>query len=75
MLFRSNPDTPTIGIVLCADKDETMAKYSILADKENLYAANYLSYLPTEDELKAKLEFEREAIERRLLLEKEGEAE
>ena len=61
----------------CADGGWTVRqlerqKYSVLADKENLYAANYLSYLPTEEELKAKLEFERKAIERRLLLEKNG---
>ena len=68
-------DAPTIGIVLCSDKDESMVKYSVLADKENLYAANYMSYLPTEEELKAKLEFERNAIERRLLLEKDGDTE
>ncbi|MCL2188839.1 MAG: PDDEXK nuclease domain-containing protein [Defluviitaleaceae bacterium] len=64
-------DAPTIGIVLCTDKDESMVKYSVLADKENLYAANYMAYLPTEEELKEKLQYEREIIERRLLLDKE----
>ena len=71
---KQDSDAPTIGIVLCAAKDETMVKYSVLADKENLYAANYMSYLPTEEELKAKIKTEREIIERRLLLEKEGDA-
>jgi len=70
---KQSNDAPTIGIVLCTDKDESMVKYSVLADKENLYAANYMSYLPTEDELKAKLEFEREAIERRIQLGEDGD--
>ncbi|MCL2603933.1 MAG: PDDEXK nuclease domain-containing protein [Defluviitaleaceae bacterium] len=73
--IKQDNDAPTIGIVLCAGKDETIAKYSVLADKANLYAANYLSYLPTEDELKTEIKYQRETIERRLLLEKEGDAE
>jgi predicted nuclease of restriction endonuclease-like (RecB) superfamily len=72
-VVKQDNDAPTIGIVLCTDKDESMVKYSVLADKENLYAANYMAYLPTEEELKTKLEYERRAIERRLLLEKEGD--
>jgi len=65
-------DNPTIGIVLCADKDESIAKYSVLADKENLFASKYMMYLPTEEELKEELQRERELIERKLLLDKEG---
>jgi predicted nuclease of restriction endonuclease-like (RecB) superfamily len=61
-------DNPTIGIVLCADGDETIAKYSVLADKENLFASKYKLYLPTEEELKRELEREQEIIERRQLL-------
>ena len=57
-------DNPTIGIVLCADKDESIVKYSVLADNENLFASKYRLYLPTEEELKAELERERELIER-----------
>jgi len=72
---KQDNDAPTIGIVLCAGKDETIAKYSVLADKENLYAANYLSYLPTVDELKTEIKHQREAIERRLLLEKGDDSE
>jgi len=65
-------DNPTIGIVLCADKDESIVKYSVLSDNENLFASKYRLYLPTEDELKAELERERELIERKLA-EDEGE--
>jgi hypothetical protein len=57
-------DSPTIGIILCADKNEAMAKYSVLSDNENLFASKYMLYLPTEDELKRELEREREFIER-----------
>jgi len=62
-------DNPTIGIILCADKNETMAKYSVLSDKENLFASKYMLYLPTEEELKRELERERELMERQRELE------
>jgi predicted nuclease of restriction endonuclease-like (RecB) superfamily len=45
-------DNPTIGILLCSEKDETIVKYSILNDKDNLFASKYLLYLPKEEELK-----------------------
>jgi hypothetical protein len=66
-------DNPTIGIVLCADKNDTMAKYSVLSESENLFASKYMLYLPTEDELKRELERERELIERQKSLESEGD--
>ena len=56
-------DNPTLGIILCADKNETMAKYSVLSDKDNLLASKYKLYLPTEEELKNELERERQLIE------------
>ncbi|GHU91958.1 hypothetical protein FACS189476_12750 [Spirochaetia bacterium] len=56
-------DNPTIGIILCADKNDTMAKYSVLSDKERLFASKYMTYLPTEEELKKEIEREREIIE------------
>jgi predicted nuclease of restriction endonuclease-like (RecB) superfamily len=59
-------DNPTIGIVLCAGKDETIVKYSVLADNENLFASKYKLYLPTEEELKAEVERGRELIERQI---------
>ena len=65
-------DNPTLGIILCADKNETMAKYSVLSDKDNLFASKYLLYLPTEEELKKELEREREFIESKLREEKNG---
>jgi hypothetical protein len=66
-------DNPTIGIILCADKNETMAKYSVLSENEHLFASKYMLYLPTEEELKTELERERELIERQQSLESEDE--
>ena len=59
-------DNPTIGLVLVADKDESIVKYSILADKENLFASKYRLYLPTEEELRLEILRERELIERQI---------
>lgn len=63
---KQNDDNPTIGIVLCADRDESIVKYSVLADNENLFASKYRLYLPTEEELRTELQRERELIEREL---------
>lgn len=59
-------DNPTIGLVLVTDKDESIVKYSVLADNENLFASKYRLYLPTEEELKAELQRERKIIEHRI---------
>lgn len=55
-LKRSEGDNPTIGIVLCADTDEDIARYSILHGNEQLFASKYKLYLPTEEELRAEIE-------------------
>jgi len=49
-------DNPTIGIILCTEKDNTVVKYSVLNDNENLFVSKYQMYLPTEEELKAEIE-------------------
>jgi len=54
--IRQEDDNPTIGLILCADKNESIVKYSVLNDSENLFASKYLTYLPTEQELKAVIE-------------------
>lgn len=56
-------DNPTIGIVLCSDKNDTMVKYSVLSETDRLFASKYMLYLPTEEELKKELEQERRRIE------------
>lgn len=53
---RSEGDNPTIGIVLCSDTDEDIAKYSMLHGSEQLFASKYKLYLPTEEELRAEIE-------------------
>lgn len=55
-LKRSDGDNPTIGIVLCSDTDEDIARYSILHGNEQLFATKYKLYLPTEEELRAEIE-------------------
>ena len=49
-------DNPTIGILLCPDTDEDVARYSNLHASSQLYAAKYKTYLPSEDELKKEIE-------------------
>ncbi|MFK7108576.1 PDDEXK nuclease domain-containing protein [Flavobacterium oreochromis] len=51
-LKRGEGDNPTIGILLCAEKDETIVKYSVLNDKNNLFASQYMLYMPKEEDLK-----------------------
>ncbi len=58
-LQKQPDDNPTIGIILCADKEETVVKYSILNDSEQMFASQYRLYLPTEAELKQLLENDR----------------
>jgi len=53
---RGTDDNPTIGILMCADRDETIVKYSILEDSKHIFASKYLPYLPTEEEIRKELE-------------------
>lgn len=55
-LKRSEGDNPTIGIVLCSDTDEDIARYSVMHGNEQLFASKYKLYLPTEDELRTEIE-------------------
>lgn len=55
-LKRGEGDNPTIGILMCAERDETVVKYSILNDSQQIFASKYLPYLPTEEELRRELE-------------------
>lgn len=58
-LKRGEGDNPTIGIVLCADTDEDIARYSVMHGNEQLFASKYKLYLPTEDELRAEIEMQK----------------
>lgn len=55
----SNGDNPSIGILLCADKDETIVKYSVLSDSNKMFASKYLLYLPKEEDLKQLIDEDR----------------
>ena len=56
-------DNPTIGLILCSQKNETIARYSVLNESRQLFASKYILYLPTEEELVQELERERKLIE------------
>lgn len=64
-LKRGADDNPTLGIILCSDKDETLVHYSVLKDSEQLFASKYRTLLPSEEELAAEIERERLLIENR----------
>ena len=55
-LKRGPDDNPTLGIILCADKDETLVRYSILSESQQLFASKYRLILPSEEELRDELE-------------------
>lgn len=55
-LKKAPDDNPTLGIVLCSETDEDIAKYSILHGNEQLFASKYKLYLPTEEELREEIE-------------------
>lgn len=60
---KGDDDNPTIGLILCSQKSEAVVKYSVLTDSDQLFAAKYMDYLPTEAELKRELERERELVQ------------
>jgi len=55
-------DNPTVGIILCTEKDHTVVKYSVLSESRQLFAAKYKLYLPTEEELIEEIEREKALI-------------
>ena len=59
---RSPDDGPTVGIILCAQKDHTVVRYSVLHGNEQLFATKYKLILPSEEELRAELRREQEHI-------------
>jgi predicted nuclease of restriction endonuclease-like (RecB) superfamily len=61
--FKIPGDNPTIGLLLCSDKSEAVAKYSILSESRQIFASKYMLCLPTEDQLRREIERERHLIE------------
>ena len=64
--FKVSGDNPTVGLILCSDKSESVAKYSVLKESKQLFAAKYLNFLPSEEDLKKEIEKERKLIENKL---------
>ncbi|MDR2382923.1 MAG: PDDEXK nuclease domain-containing protein [Prevotellaceae bacterium] len=58
-LKRIDGDNPTLGIILCADTDEDIAKYSVLHGNEQLFASKYKIFLPSEEELRREIEHQK----------------
>jgi len=59
---KGEDDNPTIGLILCSEKSEAVAKYSVLSDSKQLFSSKYLPFLPTEEELQTELQRERELL-------------
>ncbi len=55
-LKRREDDNPTIGIIFCTDKDETIVRYSVLHESQQIFASKYMTVLPTVEELQKELE-------------------
>lgn len=68
-LYKNDDDNPTIGLILCSEKNEAVAKYSVLNDKTNMFASKYQFTLPTVEELEHQIEEERNRIESKGLIE------
>jgi predicted nuclease of restriction endonuclease-like (RecB) superfamily len=65
-LFATPEDNPTIGLILCTEKNETVARYSVLSDRKQIFASKYMLCLPTEEQLRVEVEKERRLIETNL---------
>jgi predicted nuclease of restriction endonuclease-like (RecB) superfamily len=61
--FKVEGDNPTVGLILCSSKSETVAKYSVLNESKQIFASKYLDFLPSEEELSLEIEKERKLIE------------
>lgn len=67
-LKRGEGDNPTVGLILCAERDEVVARYSVLHESQQLFASKYMLHLPSEEELQAELARERVQVEAQLAL-------
>ena len=62
-LKRTEGDNPTIGLILCTETSKDIAKYSVLHENPQLFAAKYLTYLPSEEDLKREIERQKEIFQ------------
>lgn len=65
--FKVPGDNPTIGLILCSDKSEAVARYSVLHESRQIFASRYLQFLPTEEELQLEIAKERRLVEAHLV--------
>ncbi len=56
-------DNPTLGLILCTDKNHTIVKYSVLSEGKQIFASKYRLYLPDEESLKEEIQRERDFLE------------
>jgi predicted nuclease of restriction endonuclease-like (RecB) superfamily len=61
-LKRSEGDNPTVGLILCAERDEVVARYSVLNEGKQLFASRYMTVLPSEEALRAEIERETQRV-------------
>jgi len=71
--LRGEGDNPTLGLILCSERNAAVAKYSLLADKSQLFASKYRLVLPTEEELRAELERDRAMLEQGCAMEADAD--
>jgi predicted nuclease of restriction endonuclease-like (RecB) superfamily len=64
---RRPDDNPTIGLILCSERNETVAKYSVLKDSQQLFASKYITQLPSEELLRLEVQKERERLEAEMI--------
>lgn len=62
-LKRKEGDNPTIGILLCSETSEDIARYSVLHDNDRLFMSKYLTYLPTKEQLRAEIEKQKDIFQ------------
>ena len=72
-MYKSEDDNPTIGIILCSQKNEAIVKYSVLNDAKQVFASKYRLTLPSAEELQREIEEERRRIEEQEPSERYGE--
>ena len=71
---RAEHEQPTVGIILCSEKNDAAVRITLPEDNKQILAARYQHYLPTEEELRLEVTRSREEVEHRLLLEIDGPA-
>ena len=61
--LKQSGDNPSIGLILCTEKNRTIVKYSLLKESKQIFASKYQLYLPTVEQLEYEIQREREQLE------------